>query len=98
MRFTLKASLMCLTLAALTANAQPPDRSHLKALSQAELKAAYLECDQLASSTFLDSDTAADCSMVAEELLERSFGGSFEQMLEWWRSVRNDCRQYAGCA
>ena len=98
MRFTLKASVMCLTLAALTANAQPPDRSHLKALSEAELKAVYLECDQLASTTFLNSNTAADCSMVAEELLDRSFGGDFKQMLEWWRSVRNECRQYAGCA
>lgn len=98
MRFTLKASLTCLTLAAFTANAQPPDRSHLKALSEAELKTVYLECDQLASTTFLNSDTAADCSMVAEELLERSFGGNFKQMLEWWRSARNECRKYSGCA
>lgn len=98
MSLTLKASLMYLTLAAFTAAAQPPDRSHLKALSEAELKAVYLECDQLAATTFLNSNTAADCSMVAEELLERSFGGDFEQMLEWWRSARNECRRYTGCA
>ena len=98
MRFTLKASVMCVALAALTATAQPPDRSHLKALSEAQLKALYLECDQLASTTLLDSDTAADCSMVAEELLGRSFGSSFEQMLKWWHSVRNECRKYAACA
>lgn len=97
-RFTPKASVLCLTLAAFTANAQPPDRSHLRALSEAELKTVYLACDQLASTTFLNSDTAADCSMVAEELLERSFGGRFELMLEWWRSARNECRQYSGCA
>lgn len=88
----LKASVMCLALSALVSNAQPPDRSHLRALSVAQLKTAYLECDQLASTTLLDSGTAASCSMVAEELLERGFGGNFKHLLKWWRSTRNDSK------
>ncbi len=93
----LKAVVMMLTLAVVGSHAQAPDRDHLKALSEAELKIGYLECDQLAASTFLSMDSAANCSMVAEELLERSFGGSFQQLLDWWRSARNDCQRYVDC-
>ncbi len=93
MHSTLKASVMLLSLSALVANAQPPDRPHLKALSVPELKAAYLECDQLASTTLLDSGTAATCSMVSEELLERGFDGNFKHLLAWWRSARNNNKQ-----
>jgi len=89
----LKALVMLLSLSALVANAQPPDRSHLKALSVPELKAAYLECDQLASTPLLDSDTAASCSMVSEELIERGFDGSFQRLLAWWHSARNTSKQ-----
>ena len=89
---------MVLTLAAFAAHTQTPERFYLSSLSVAELKAIYLECDQLASTSFLDFDTAANCSMVSEELLERSFGGNFDQMLEWWRSTRDDCSQNVDCA
>ena len=74
---TLKASMKLSLLAALlsaAAHAQPPDRTHLRAVSVAELKAIYLECDQAASTMVLDFSTAIDCSMVSEELLERGFG------------------------
>lgn len=100
---TLKASMKLSLLAALlsaAAHAQPPDRTHLRAVSVAELKAIYLECDQAASTMVLDFGTAIDCSMVSEELLERGFGGSFERMLEWWHSVRNsrkECMQGTAC-
>lgn len=97
---SLKASVMLLLFAALVslvANAQPPDRPHLSLVSVAELKAKYLECDQLASTIILDFSTAAECSMVSEELLERGFGGSFKQLLEWWHSARNKCTQEADC-
>jgi hypothetical protein len=90
---TLKASAILLTLSVFATHAQPPDRSQLRALPIVELKAAYLECEQLASTTLLDSSTAADCSLVAEELLERGFGGNFQRMLTWWRSARNDRKQ-----
>jgi hypothetical protein len=54
----------------------------------AELKAIYLECERLAATVVLDLETAAHCSMVSEELLKRSFGGNFDEMLKWWRSTR----------
>jgi hypothetical protein len=98
-----KASLMLLSIAVLmsaNANAQPPDRSHLKMLSMADLKASHLECDQAASTTMLDLTTASECSMISEELLKRGFDGSFRRMLEWWRSIRSapkECMQDAGC-
>jgi len=97
---TLKASVMLLPFVALVsvaAYAQLPDRTHLRAVSVAELKANYLECEQLASSALLDFSTAVECSMVSEELLDRGFGGSFKQLLEWWRSARNNCTLDAGC-
>ena len=95
---TLKASVMLFAaLVSVAAYAQPPNRTHLRAVSVAELKANYLECDQLASSTLLDFSTAVECSMVSEELLDRGFGGSFKQLLEWWRSARNNCTLDAGC-
>ena len=90
---TLAASLLLLPLSAITASTYAPDRSHLHSLPVAELKVMYLECERLASHAFLDVDTAAYCSMVSEELLERSFGGNFNELLAWWRSVRRDCRQ-----
>ncbi|WPC65458.1 hypothetical protein SBP18_13220 [Rhodoferax ferrireducens] len=97
---TLKASVMLLPFAALVsvaAYAQPPDRTPLRAVSVAELKANYLECEQLASSALLDFSAAVECSLVSEELLNRGFGGSFKQLLEWWRSARNNCTLDAGC-
>jgi hypothetical protein len=97
MHLKLKIPVMWLTLAALAANAQP-DRSHVKALSEGQLKAAYLECDELASTTILDFPAAAHCSMVGEELLGRGFGGNFDELLKWWRRTRDDCAQKEGCA
>lgn len=100
-----KASLLLLAAslaAGAGAGAQPPDRSHLRALSVPELKAAYLRCDRIASTAILDVATAGECSMISEELLERSFGGDFRRMLDWWRAARQtrpgcgrdaDCRQ-----
>lgn len=100
---TLQASLMLLSFAALTsatANAEAPARTELSAVPVAELKASYLECDQLASTSLLGFGAAVECSMLSEELLERGFGGSFQQMLKWWRSAKNapnKCWQDAGC-
>ncbi|MEO8120553.1 MAG: hypothetical protein ABI606_14700, partial [Rhodoferax sp.] len=76
---TLGASVLLLSLVAFAANTQSPDRSHLSSLPETELKTIYLACEQLASTKLVDFDTAAHCSKVSEELLERSFGGSFKQ-------------------
>jgi hypothetical protein len=95
---TLSASVMLLSLTAFAAHTHPPDRSQLSSLPETELKTIYLACEQLASTTLLDFDSAAHCSRVSEELLERGFGGSFKQLLQWWHGTRNDCRQNADCA
>lgn len=50
----------------------------------AQLKAAYLECDRLASSEMVDSATADHCSSVYEALKARVFGGDFQRLLAWW--------------
>jgi hypothetical protein len=62
------------------------DRSHLANVSIEQLKQAYLECDRRSSRAVLDASTAKSCSLTAEELLQRGFAGSFEQLLAWWRS------------
>jgi len=95
---TLGASVLLLSFAAFAANTYPPDRSYLRSLTEAELKTIYFHCEQLAASTLLDFDSAAQCSKVSEELLERSFGGNFERLLEWWHRIRNDCGLNIDCA
>lgn len=78
-----------LSMAVPHASAQP-DRSHLAPLSLEQLQEVYLECDVLATHSFLDGATAAECSLVAQELLKRGFGGDFNQLLEWWRTARRE--------
>lgn len=91
-----KSLLALLVLVASAVSAQP-DRSHLRGKSVGELKANFLECEHQASGTLLDHTTAAECSMVAEELRMRGFDNSFEKMLKWWQSNRKDCSETAGC-
>ncbi|MFM8899669.1 MAG: hypothetical protein ACKOF9_06935, partial [Burkholderiales bacterium] len=67
-----------------------PDGTML--LQVEELKATYLQCDRLASVSFLDSSTAADCSVVAEKLRRIGFDGRADAVLEWWRSLSEDRR------
>ncbi|MDR6536868.1 hypothetical protein [Variovorax soli] len=70
------------------AQAPAPDRPHLASASIEALQRTYLECDHIATRTLLDLASAAHCSMVAEELKQRVFGGDFEQLLAWWRANR----------
>ncbi len=95
---TLGASVLLLSFAAFTANTYTPDRSYLRSLTETELKTIYIHCEQLAASTLLDFDSAAHCSKVSEELLERSFGGNFDRLLEWWHRIRQVCGHDADCA
>ncbi len=92
---------MALSFAALAivgASAQPADRSNdLQTVSVVELQAINLECDRIASTSLLDFQTAVACSMAWEELLKRGFGGSFERLLEWWRSNRKNCTKDTDC-
>ena len=71
-----------------TASTAQPDRSHLAALTVDELKPMYLDCNRRAGQTLLGAGEAADCSMVAEELKQRGFGGDFGRLLAWWQAQR----------
>lgn len=98
LKLTLNASVLSLSFAALVSvvtNARPSDSTQSSVVPVAELKAIYLECDHLASTSVVDFGMAATCSMVHEELLKRGFGNNFEQLLQWWRSARNKCTQSA---
>lgn len=56
-------------------------------LQSEDLKEVYLECDRMASTTLLDSSTAALCSVVAQRLLVIGFDGRAEALLAWWRQA-----------
>lgn len=88
-----------LTAAALAAQAQPP-ASPLRALPVEQLKKTYLECERQTQARLIPFSDAADCSIVADELLARGFGGDFNRLLAWWRSSRESagCRSDAGAA
>lgn len=55
-----------------------------------DLKSFYLECDRLAAKTFLDSGTAARCSVAAEELRRVGFDGRADAVLAWWRAMAQE--------
>ncbi len=71
-----------------TASTAQPDRSQLAALTLDELKLVYLECDRRAGQTLLSVTEAVHCSMAAEELKQRGFGGDFGRLLAWWHEQR----------
>jgi len=54
----------------------------------ANLQKVWLQCDRLATTTLLDPGTAAECSRVHEQLLQRGFDGDFHRMLAWWQANR----------
>lgn len=71
------------------ASTAQPDRSHLARLTVDELKLMYLECNRRAGQTLIGAAEAADCSMAAEELKQRGFGGDFGPLLAWWQAQRH---------
>jgi hypothetical protein len=60
-----------------------------------ELKATYLQCDRLSSKTFLDSSTAAHCSLASERLRRICFDGRSEDVLAWWKVMSQERRTAA---
>jgi hypothetical protein len=60
----------------------------LDGLSEPALKALYLHCDRESAKGRLDQAFAVFCVAAGDELRSRVFGGSFEQLLAWWRSTR----------
>ena len=89
--------LAALLAAAFAVHAQPP-ASPLRALPVDQLKKTYLDCDRQTQARLVPFADAADCSIVADELLARGFGGDFSRLLAWWRSERESagCRGEAG--
>jgi hypothetical protein len=51
------------------------------------LKRLLVECNAAANSRLLDGGSAFACSIGYEALLKRHFGGDFQAMLAWWRTV-----------
>lgn len=66
------------------------DRSSVSSMPVPQMQRIYLECDRAASIALLDMATASYCSVIAEELLERGFGGDFNRLLGWWERARLD--------
>lgn len=64
--------------------------SALHELAEEDLKAYFLRCERSATQTSLGSDDAAFCSIGYEILLQRTFGGDFFALLDWWRSQRQE--------
>jgi len=54
----------------------------------AALERAYLECDALATRRVPAPAVVEGCSLVAEALLQRGFGGDLDRLLAWWRGAR----------
>lgn len=50
------------------------------------LKALVRDCDAAANSAILGSEDAITCSIRYEALLRHGFGGSFPQLMQWWRA------------
>ena len=81
----LAASALCVAAAA---QAQTVGAERVAALDVAQLKTAYLACDEEATRNVLDAGSAAICSQIAEALKARAFGGDFERLLAWWREAK----------
>lgn len=63
-------------------------RARMDHLGEPELKALYLNCCDESERRLLGFEEAARCSIAAEVLKRRSFGGDFGAMLAWWRLQR----------
>jgi hypothetical protein len=65
------------------------DVAWLEKLPDASLKAIYLHCARVSSQRLLSWDEALHCSVAADTLKRRSFGGDFDALLAWWRQHRD---------
>ena len=67
-----------------------PDSLHVQEMPADALKREYLTCERAAMQSRLDLATAAACSVLYEEVRERVFGGSFDALIAWWRTARDE--------
>lgn len=94
-RPTAVAVLMSAAALSLSVSAAPPYldtrhvMAHMERLSEAALKSLYLRCADESSRRVLSLHEAIECSIAADVLKERGFGGDFDAMLAWWRRHRD---------
>jgi len=74
---------MALVVLSAAAQAASPDEMTIE-----QLQRVWLQCDRLASTSFVQPGSAAACSRIHEQLLRRGFGGDFTRMLTWWQTQR----------
>jgi hypothetical protein len=65
-----------------------PPAGPLDGATPAQLKAAYLHCDRLASTERFDAAAAHACSIVYEALKARVFGGSTDRFIAWMKQAQ----------
>jgi hypothetical protein len=83
--------MQALALAALTGCAAVADDASRQAASadavrMGELERAFWACDYVATTHGVLATPVAACRYATEELKQQKFGGSFAQLLEWWRA------------
>jgi hypothetical protein len=65
-----------------------PVRTQLEQMDEHGMKRFYARCSQEGLQRRLDGGEAMACSVGYEVLLKKHFGGDFEQLLAWSRSVQ----------
>jgi hypothetical protein len=65
--------------------------AEIRKLTEAELKRFYLKCSRASVRGRISGGEIQLCSVGYEQLLQRVFGGNFQEFLEWRRNaVRRD--------
>jgi hypothetical protein len=85
----------CWLLLCTAVPAQTVGADRIARLDVAQLKTAYLACDEQASEHVLDIGSAMLCSQIAEALKQRAFDGDFTRLIEWWRVAKAERRRLA---
>ena len=89
LRPCLAPALLLLTTAAMSA-VEPPAPSCAQAAPAPEftvdqLERAFWVCDYLATTQGVHGTHVAACRYATDELKRVKFGGSFRNLLQWWR-------------
>lgn len=88
-------AVLCLAVPTVVAAQSGSLVEPLPDMTPQELQRIYLLCDAAANARRLEVAEAARCSLVAEQLQQRCFGGDFDKMLAWWRSERGSTARLA---
>ena len=64
------------------------DQHAFSSTSVAQLKLIYLRCADVSSRIVLDEASMRRCSVAADQLRDRGFGGNFDQLIAWWQANR----------